>query len=121
MARGEVGPSVTTLRRAASRAVDASSLRAVAKSLGMSPSGLQKFLDGARPREATRRKLQLWYAREGSGQVSTVAAIAALDVLVADLPPDARPQAIKAVLAALSAVDSGRCLEWLPGLQSEGP
>ena len=41
-----------------------SSLRAVASRLGMSPSGLQNVLDGARPYGKTREKVRSWYFQQ---------------------------------------------------------
>lgn len=41
--------------------IERASLRAMARRLKMSPSGLQKFLDGARPYGKTVARLRRWY------------------------------------------------------------
>lgn len=82
------------------------SLRAVAREVGMSPSGLQKFVDGSIPYLSTRRKLERWFVREagrGEGEVDAGAALAAVAVLVRDLPPARRPRAVRQLVAALRA------------------
>ena len=42
-------------------AIARSSLRAVATAVGMSPTGLSEFLDGARPRASTVERVRQWY------------------------------------------------------------
>jgi hypothetical protein len=82
------------------------SLRAVAREVGMSPSGLQKFVDGSVPYLSTRRKLERWFVHEaarGEGGVDTGAAMAAVAVLVRDLPPARRPHAVRKLVAGLTA------------------
>ncbi|HET7233195.1 MAG TPA: hypothetical protein VFJ16_24505 [Longimicrobium sp.] len=54
---------VLQLRDAATRYVASTSLRQAAREIGMSPTGLQKFLDGAEPYVKTVRKLSLWRER----------------------------------------------------------
>jgi hypothetical protein len=93
--------SVERLRSAVARSVKVTSLREVARGVGMSPSGLRKFLDGAEPYSATRSRLESWFIREQGGRVSTDAAVRALQVLVADLPPSAQPETIEALLSVL--------------------
>jgi len=51
-------------RRAVRDAVARVTLRGVARQVGMSPSGLQKFLDGTRPYGKTKERLRFWYFRE---------------------------------------------------------
>ena len=57
-------PEYDRYRQAVHDAIARSTLRAVARSVGMSPSGLQKFLDGANPYGKTRERLRFWYFRE---------------------------------------------------------
>lgn len=94
------GPSagLERLREVVAARVERRSLRAVAREVGMSPSGLQKFLDGASPYSATRRKLERWFVRESAGS-----ALAALRVLVDDLPPSRRDAAVGDMLASLES------------------
>ena len=66
--------SVETLREAARTFVDATSLRQAARDIGMSPTGLRGFLDGAAPYVKTERKLRSWYLREASRNVQAVSA-----------------------------------------------
>jgi hypothetical protein len=57
-------PAWGRYRRAVGDAVARSTLRAVAVKVGMSPTGLQKFLDGAKPYGKTQERLRYWYFRE---------------------------------------------------------
>ncbi|HEX8831800.1 MAG TPA: hypothetical protein VF705_11570, partial [Longimicrobium sp.] len=57
----DTGVRVEAIREAARLATEASSLRAVARAVGMSPMGLRHFLDGRRPYTVTLRKLTMWY------------------------------------------------------------
>lgn len=78
------------LRDQVADAIERRSLRSVARDVGLSPSGLQKFAEGAAPYRNTRRKLTEWFTRQAQpiarGTVSTEAALAALDLLLHDLP-----------------------------------
>lgn len=100
------GAPVERLRDALAARVAAASLRQVAREVGMSPSGLQKFLGGARPYSATRRKLDQWYVRESAryeSELSAGSAFAALRVLVHDLPPGPGERAVRHLVDALEA------------------
>jgi hypothetical protein len=55
-------PTVDELREAIIEAVAASGLRAVARQVRMSPTGLNKFIQGASPYNPTIRRLRLWHA-----------------------------------------------------------
>jgi hypothetical protein len=73
--------------------VEASSIRSVAKDVGLPPNGLSYFLEGGSPRTATVRKLEAWYVREAAraeGQLSAEAGRAALSILLRYVPPAAR-------------------------------
>lgn len=99
-------PSLERLREAVAGRVDARSLRQVAREVGMSASGLQKFLTGSRPYSATRRKLERWYVRESAeygGDLGAGSAHAALRVLVQDLPPRRRAVVIASILERIEA------------------
>ena len=96
--------SVDRLREAVTIRVQATSLRSVARQVGMSPSGLDKFLSGAMPYQKSRRRLFDWLTREHSklgADVTTDAVAAALGSLVRDLPPDRRGRALDTLLHTL--------------------
>lgn len=96
--------SIDRLREAVTIRVQATSLRSVARQVGMSPSGLDKFLNGGMPYQKSRRKLFDWLHREHDnlGAGLTVDGIAAaLGSLVRDLPPDRRERALEALLDTL--------------------
>lgn len=85
--------AIERLREAVRAMVENTSLRQVARQIGMSPSGLKKFLEGATPYSPTRRRLHRWYVQHSEvrhGQVEFPEANAALRVLVHDLTPDSR-------------------------------
>lgn len=96
--------SIDRLREAVTIRVQATSLRSVARQVGMSPSGLDKFLAGGMPYQKSRRKLFDWLHRERAnlGAGHTVDGIAAaLGSLVRDLPPERRERALDALLDTL--------------------
>jgi hypothetical protein len=102
-------------RQAVRDAIAGSTLRAVAKDVGMSPSGLQKFLDGTRPYRKTKERLRFWYFRQaGFGSFPVEDAAYILRRLVGTLPtPD------YGVAGVLDAVDTAyerqgmRAPEWV--------
>jgi len=114
---------VQALREAARSFVDATSLRQAARDIGMSPTGLRGFLDGAAPYVKTERKLMAWYLREGAQQfqaVSPDAAQTAMRLLVGHF---AVQQASEAALEVLDVVER-RCRAaqapvpgWVPELR----
>jgi hypothetical protein len=96
--------TVRHLRDAARARVENSSLRGVAREIGMSPMGLRNFLHGTEPYAPTLRRLRNWYVRHAalrSGAVHTEDATAALAVLVHDLAPVPRQEAAATVLEAV--------------------
>lgn len=58
------------LRSELERRIVQTSRRAVARAVGMSSDGLQKFPDGSAPSSATVEKLLRWYARETGDPVA---------------------------------------------------
>lgn len=82
---------VAILRQALRGEAAATSLRSVSRQVGMSPTGLQKFLDGGHPYSATRRKLERWYVLHGPGRhapgLEGDSAAGILRVMVQDLTP----------------------------------
>ena len=77
-------------REAVRQAISGSTLRAVAKEVEMSPSGLQKFLDGTNPYGRTKEKLRFWYYRQaGFSSFAVEDVVLILRRLVGTLPaPD---------------------------------
>ncbi|HEY7769478.1 hypothetical protein [Longimicrobium sp.] len=53
---------INTIREAVVAAVERSSLRAVARDVDVSASGLRKFIEGAEPYTPTLKKLRRWHA-----------------------------------------------------------
>ncbi len=113
------------LRGVVSSRLSTMSLRGVARAVGMSPTGLQKFVDGSVPYPPTRQKLERWYVRETArygGEVSVGLALDALDVLLQDIPADQRRRTACALVARLSEAcrDGGSPRpEWLDVLVRE--
>ena len=104
------GASVDMLRDAARRHVDATSLRQAAREIGMSPTGLRGFLDGADPYGKTTRKLTQWFVRVAEhrrDEITADAASAAMSLLVQHFSPAARDQAMDEVLEVVDR----RCRE----------
>ena len=116
--------SVSRLRAAVSRSVLATSLRHVSREVGMSPTGLQKFMSGSQPFSATKKKLALWYAKSGQA-LDRHSALAALEVLVQELPPAERQEAMDRILGVLEIWNEEKARgvpAWIPELQSQiGP
>jgi hypothetical protein len=97
--------TIRHLRETAAARVENTSLRSVAREIGMSPTGLKKFLQGTAPYSPTLRRLRNWYvhyAAVQSGEVLTQDATAAIAVLVHDLSPDPRRAAASCVLDCVS-------------------
>ena len=97
---------VEGIREAARLAVEAGSLRSVARQVGMSPMGLRHFIDGRAPYASTLRKLNTWYVQHADGRrdLSEAAARAALSVLLDAIPEPSRDQAAAALLDTLEQV-----------------
>lgn len=98
--------SATTkhLRETAAARVENTSLRSVAREIGMSPTGLKKFLQGTSPYSPTLRRLRSWYVQYAAvqqGHVGLEDAYAAVNVLLHDLPPDPRRDTAGCVLECL--------------------
>jgi hypothetical protein len=117
--------SVRHLREVAAARVEATSLRRVAREIGMSPTGLRKFLDGTDPYAPTLHRLRVWFVRFAATPATEVAreeASAALAVLTHDLSPTPKRIAANGVLDTLArGYDaSGRARPgWLADLRQE--
>jgi len=99
---GATAQDLKRFRLALADAIDHSTLRAVARSVGMSPSGLTKFLDGTKPYGPTVERLREWYFRQaGMHQTPPEEIVGVLRRLVVTLPePDC------GVVNLLAAVDT---------------
>jgi hypothetical protein len=85
-------PEIARLREAVAARVEATSLRAVARNVGMGPSALDRFLGGSVPYSRTRSKLEAAVAAEARGPREDVHARdeVLLGALVRDLAPERR-------------------------------
>ncbi len=93
------------LREAAATRVEHTSLRAVAREIGMSPSGLKSFLNGTAPYSPTLRRLRNWYVQYAaveSGPVVEEVASAAVMVLVQELDQAPRGRTAAEILDSLA-------------------
>ena len=117
--------TIRHMRESAAAHVENTSLRQVAREIGMSPTGLKKFLDGTSPYSPTIRRLRNWYVRHVAIQqskVETVDASAAIAVLMHDLSADSRRGAALHVLDAVGDgyARSGKARpEWLSELRTQ--
>lgn len=106
MAAAEGGASLERMRDALASRIEATSLRQVAREVGMSPTGLQNVLAGADSYSRTRRKLERWYVRETArhgGTLDAHSVSAALHLLTRDLPPAGRRPAVDRLVDELEA------------------
>lgn len=110
LARKEGGDAVPdqrlipAMRTAVIERVERTSLRSAAREIGMSPTGLKKFLDGNMPYTKTIHRLRRWYlqhAADARAEISGEDAFAALRVLVHDLTPEAQAEAIQGMLRCM--------------------
>jgi hypothetical protein len=118
------------LRETVAIRVQATSLRAVARQVGMSPTGLEKFLSGGTPYSRSRAKLQEWWEREGARPRSDITGdgiAVAIGALVRDLRPEHRPDAMRGLILTLREMYGVQgaplppwlgdlCARWLPDL-----
>lgn len=98
------------LRTLLSSGVAETSLRTAARAIGMSPTGLKKFLTGSRPYTPTERRLRNWYLRfaaEKSEEVGMGEAQAALTLLMSGLSPDLRRETASCVLGCIARAYDG--------------
>ena len=100
----ELRVPLDAIRREAGLARDASSLRAVAREVGVTPMGLRAFLNNeGTPQARTVRKLNQWYARRMSTRLpeGEDEARAALTILAGYYPDRERQAVILDVLDSL--------------------
>src|ERR1700745_791520 len=96
--------TVRHLRDMAAARVERTSLRGVAREIGMSPTGLKKFLMGTSPYSPTLRRLRKWYLQHAAlptGEGAYHDASPALVVLTHDLQPEPRREAADCLLECL--------------------
>jgi len=110
------------MRESVAMRVEATSLRSVARQVGMSPSGLEKFLAGGTPYTRSRQKLQDWWTREGHQPRSDLSAEGievVMAALVRDLPPEKRGPTMKRLVRAVRGLyetQGAICPPWLEEL-----
>ncbi len=95
-------PDLELVRNAVCAAIEARSLRSVARSIGMSPGGVTYFTEGAKPYLRTRRNLCLWYLRTGQSELRSTQEML-IDQLVASVPEFARDEARHKIRAIVDA------------------
>jgi hypothetical protein len=121
----ELRVPLDAIRREAELARDASSLRAVAREVGVTPMGLRGFLMNAgKPQARTVRKLNLWYARRMSTRLpeGEDEARAALTILAAYFPERARGARLMDLLDSMERGFRGEGMQtpaWLDALRRE--
>ncbi len=108
------------IREAAVMTRASTSLREVARDVGMSPSGLSKFLDGAQPYSRTFNKLRAWYVRRGGRRPDMPAAdaLAAIGMLLSDVPDERKTDCQRLLLECLQTVYADDQPGWLSELQA---
>ncbi len=97
---------IPAIRAAVIERVERTSLRDVARQVGMTPSGLAKFMNGSEPYRKTIRKLEGWYVRwrarsEDERLPSPETVAAAIRILAVFLPPASRGPFVDELLARL--------------------
>lgn len=103
-ARGVDADERERLRGALETAIARSSLRTVAEAVGMSPSGLSNFLEGARPYAKTVNRLRRWevlhaaQTRKESQEHGEVVRNLVRKWWLADLPEEEREDALRQML-----------------------
>lgn len=110
---------VAQLRALVSRRVRTDGLRPVARAIGLHPSSVISFVDGAEPRESTRQKLTAWYVREIAAakdipDPNTVRA--AIDILLYSIPPARLDSAVRELANKIAEIHAGQgrdCPAWL--------
>ena len=116
---------VAVLRQRAAMRAEATSVSQVAREVGLTARGLQKFLDGSVPYSATRQKLERWYVREAlrsESETDAVTASVALQLLMQDLPPAHRATVLQQAIGWWENVYAAAGLlppRWLAELKKE--
>lgn len=110
--------ALNRIRQAASLITNETSLRKVARDVGMSPTGLSKFMDGAQPYARTYSKLRNWYVRRGhrSPSLDAEGAWVAIRMLTAHLPDLERAECQRRLLQVLAETSAGEPPAWIAEL-----
>lgn len=112
--------SVPRIREAAQARADASSRRAVAREIGLTPRGLDVFLAGAKPHPRTLEKLLRWYRDQVEGaEGPPISEAEALRVLMRFFPPEARPAAVQRVTEVLRQLADETGIQFPESLANE--
>jgi hypothetical protein len=117
---------VEAMRRFAQDQAELTSIRQVAAEIGLGRTTLHKFVVGeTMPHPRVRRLLALWYLRRHGHAADDDAAVrpyaAALQILLGDVPEDARERATAEVLDVLErgyTVAGGEPPAWLDALRA---
>ena len=106
---------------------EATSVSQVAREVGLTARGLQKFLDGSVPYSATRRKLERWYIREAvrsESATDAATAAAALRVLMQDVPASQRDIVLEKAIGWWENIYAGAGLQpprWIAEVREQKP
>jgi len=100
--------------------VERSTLRAVASRLGMSPTGLQNFLEGTQPYGKTREKLRAWsYQEFGFESLPAADAMMLLRRLMGRVPaPEGTILQILDLVKAAYSAEGMQSPEWVDIVES---
>lgn len=114
---------VDAVRELARDRAEQSSLRTLAPEIGVGHSTLHNFLNGAAPHPRVRRLLGLWYLRQTGGAPADEEAVrpyaSALDILVGEVPAEARGRAMEEVLDVLErGYAGGKVPGWISALRA---
>jgi hypothetical protein len=107
------------LREIAAAEVQAGTLRSVAREIGLSPVGLQKFLAGSSPYAKTRKRLFEWWSREHRHllpELSSPAVSQEVEAVIGAVPPEQRAAVRDDLIATLRRLYEAlpdRCPEWV--------
>lgn len=114
------GVSVVRLREAVQAQVEATSRRATAREIGLTPRGLELFLSGAKPQTKTLARLLSWYEQHvAAADGPPISEADAIRVLLRPLPHHCRQNARERVCALLAELYSEAGVQRLPPLGPE--
>lgn len=123
MPSSDGGVRLEAIREAARLATEATSLRAVARQVGLSPMGLRHFLDGRRPYTATLRRLTVWFIAHGVQRGAGKDVIrAAMSLMLEGLPAEGRESGADALLDVVENLHRRAGTQppsWLAALRGE--
>ncbi len=115
--RQEGMDELNVLRNALRQRVELTSLRATARELGMSPTGLHGFIEGTEPYVKTLRRARVWLAERVQGEGDQDLADArAIEILVSPLAPDRRDYGREWLAQAVARLREGHAV---PALEVE--